>query len=110
MKAWEKALLGGASAHTKDFGSTPIPFQSHLSTEGIGASYESYPLSMLGRTLLKAFLTVHCSLGLEVTSECRDLRVFVLTDIQMDRTDHFTHCACSRGNKEYRTENNSGVD
>ena len=34
------------------------------------------------------------ALELEVTSECRDLAYLVLTD----RIDHFTPCACARGN------------
>ena len=45
----EGIILGGASVHIKDFGSTPIPLQRQISTEGMGGPY---PLSMLGRTLL----------------------------------------------------------
>ena len=44
----ERHILGGASVHIKAFGSTPIPLQRQISTEGIGGPY---PLSMLGRTL-----------------------------------------------------------
>ena len=44
----EGIILGGASVHIKDFGSTPIPLQRQISTEGMGAPY---PLSMLGRIL-----------------------------------------------------------
>ena len=44
----ERHILGGASVHIKAFGSTPIPLQRQISTEGIGGLY---PLSMLGRTL-----------------------------------------------------------
>ena len=44
----EGIILGGASVHIKDFGSTPIPLQRQINTEGMGAPY---PLSMLGRTL-----------------------------------------------------------
>ena len=48
-KIEEGIILGGASVHIKDFGSTPIPLQRQISTEGMGAPY---PLSMLGRTLV----------------------------------------------------------
>ena len=49
----EKHILGGASVHIKDFGSTPIPLQRQINTEGIGGTYplSPYPLSMLGRTV-----------------------------------------------------------
>ena len=33
----EGNILGGASVHIKGFGSTPIPLQKQISTEGIGA-------------------------------------------------------------------------
>ena len=45
----EGIILGGASVHIKDFGSTSIPLQRQISTEGMGTPY---PLSMLGRILL----------------------------------------------------------
>ena len=32
----EGIILGGASVHYKDFGSTPIPLQRQISTEGMG--------------------------------------------------------------------------
>ena len=35
----EGIILGGASVHIKDFGSTPIPLQRQISTEGMGAPY-----------------------------------------------------------------------
>ena len=41
--------MGGAIVHIKGCGSTPIPHQRQISTEGIGGHY---PLSMLGRILL----------------------------------------------------------
>ena len=31
-------VLGGANVHIKGFGSTPIPLQGQISTEGIGGS------------------------------------------------------------------------
>ena len=37
----EDIILGGASVHIKDFGSTSIPLQRQISTEGTGA-----PLSL----------------------------------------------------------------
>ena len=52
----ERHILGGASVHIKAFGSTPIPLQRQISTEGIGGPY---PLSMLGRTLLSALIMLH---------------------------------------------------
>ena len=55
----EGIILGGASVHIKDFGSTPIPLQRQIRTEGMGAPY---PLSMLGRTL---------SISMPTPLECR---------------------------------------
>ena len=59
----ERHILGGASVHIKGFGSTPIPLQRQISTEGIGGPY---PLSMLGRTLI-IFLSREIFEGTEIS-------------------------------------------
>ena len=50
----ERCILGGASVHIKGFGSTPIPLQRQISTEGIGGPY--IPLKCAGENTVYSYM------------------------------------------------------